>query len=335
MFAGPGRIALERRSAPRPGPSEVLIEVRACGVCGTDVHILDGQYPASPHIALGHEYAGLVVEVGAGVTGLAADDRVAVDPNIPCGGCPACRRGDVHLCDGLQALGVTRDGGFAQLCRVPATQAYRLPDDLGFEVGALAEPLSCCLHGLDLAGIRPGDRVAILGAGPIGLLMTQLARGAGAAVVVVTDLVPERRRLARELGADVALDPGAGTLSDALPGGADVVLECVGAPATAAQALDLARRGGTVVWFGVTPPGAAVPVEPYTVYRKELTVRGAFVNPRTFGRAITLLAQRRVRTEPLVSHRFGLAAVSEAIAAVKRREAVKALILPQEERRTP
>jgi 2-desacetyl-2-hydroxyethyl bacteriochlorophyllide A dehydrogenase len=334
IFAGPGRLAVEGRSTPQPGPTDVLIEVHACGVCGTDVHILDGQYPATPAIALGHEYAGRVVELGAEVTGLAVDDRVAVDPNIPCGGCPPCRRGDGHLCEALHALGVTRDGGFAELCRVPARQAYRLPDDLGFEAGALAEPLSCCLHGLDLAGIRPGDRIAILGAGPIGLLMTQLARGAGAATVLVTDPVPERRRLAEALGADQALDPDDAGQA-AAPRGADVVLECVGAPATAGQALDLARRGGTVVWFGVSPPGAVVPVEPYTVYRKELTVRGAFVNPCTFERAIALLAQRRVRTEPLISHRFGLSAVSQAIAAVRRREGIKTLVLPHEERRTP
>ncbi len=333
VYRGPGRITVESRETPRPGPGDVLVEVRACGVCGTDVHILDGHYPATPNIALGHEYAGLVVEVGAGVTTLAAGDAVAVDPNIACGTCPACRRGDLHLCEHLQALGVTRDGGFAEISLVPAAQAHRLTDGLGFDRWALAEPLSCCLHGLDLAGIRPGDRVVILGAGPIGLLMTQLARGAGAAFVLVADPVPAKRELAARLGADTVLDPMARKLAaglrEAAPDGADVVLECVGAPATAAQALSIARRGGTVVWFGVSPPGATVPVEPYLVYRKELTIRGAFVNPHTFGRALALLAQGRVQTEPLLSHRFELAGLPEAIASLKRGEVIKALILPR------
>ena len=333
VYRGPGKIGLESRDVPRPGPTDILVQVRACGLCGTDVHILDGQYPATPGIALGHEYAGEVVEVGAEVTGLKPGDVVSVDPNIACGSCPACRRGDVHLCEHLQALGVTRDGGFAEMCRLPASQAHPVPPALAVEQWALVEPLSCCLHGLDLANIKSGDRVAILGAGPIGLLMVQLARGAGAAFVLVADPVPAKRELALKLGADEAVDPTTRDLSEVLrhraPGGADVVLECVGVPAVAAQALELPRRGGTVVWFGVSPPGATIPIEPYAVYRKELTIRAAFVNPHTFARAVALLAQGRVQGAPLISHRFDLAGVAEAIATVKAGRAIKALVLPE------
>jgi threonine dehydrogenase-like Zn-dependent dehydrogenase len=331
VYHGPGRIDVAARATPRAAPGELIVEVKACGVCGTDVHILDGEFPATSGIALGHEYAGVVHEVGAGVTGVAPGDAVAVDPNIACGACPACRRGDVHLCDHLEALGVTRDGGFAEFSRVPAGQAYRLPPRLSFEAAALAEPLSCCLHGLDLAGIRAGDRVAIIGAGPIGLLMIQLVRASGAAAVAVIEPVPGKRALALEVGADRGLDPAAPDLAaacrEAAPAGFDAVLECVGRPDTAAQALGLARRGGTVVWFGVSPPGATVAVEPYLVYRNELTIRAAFVNPRTFGRAIALLAEGRIQTAPLISHRFDLASLPEGIATVKAGRAVKALVL--------
>ena len=132
VYRGPGRISVESREVPQPGPTDVLVQVSACGLCGTDVHILDGQYPATPGIALGHEYAGVVMEVGSEVTGLRPGAAVAVDPNIACGSCPACRRGNVHLCDHLQALGVTRDGGFAEMCRLPASQAHRLPAGLEF-----------------------------------------------------------------------------------------------------------------------------------------------------------------------------------------------------------
>jgi 2-desacetyl-2-hydroxyethyl bacteriochlorophyllide A dehydrogenase len=332
VYHGPGRVGVERRATLQAGPGELIVEVKACGVCGTDVHILDGEFPATPGIALGHEYAGVVREVGAGVTGVAPGDAVAVDPNIACGACPACRRGDVHLCDHLEALGVTRDGGFAELSRVPAGQAYRLPPQLSFEAAALAEPLSCCLHGLDLAGIRAGDRVAILGAGPIGLLMIQLVRASGTAAVAVIEPVPRKRALGLEVGADRALDPAGPDLAAACrevaPAGFDAVLECVGRPATAAQALGLARRGGTVVWFGVSPPGVTVAVEPYLVYRNELTIRAAFVNPHTFGRAVALLAEGRIQTAPLISHRFDLASLAEGIATVKAGRAVKALVLP-------
>jgi L-iditol 2-dehydrogenase len=332
VYRGPGRLEVGPRATERAGPGELVVEVKACGICGTDVHILDGEFPATPGIALGHEYAGIVREVGAGVTGVAPGDAVAIDPNIACGACPACRRGDVHLCDHLEALGVTRDGGFADLSRVPAGQAYRLPRELSFEAAAFAEPLSCCLHGLDLAGIRAGDRVAIVGAGPIGLLMVQLVRVSGAAGVTVIEPVPAKRALALEIGADSALDPAIPDLAvacrEAAPAGFDAVLECVGRPATAGQALGLARRGGTVVWFGVSPPGATVAVEPYLVYRNELTIRAAFVNPRTFGRAVALLAQDRIRTAPLISHRFDLTSLAEGIATVKAGRAVKVLVLP-------
>jgi len=334
VYRGPGQIGLESRDVPRPGPTDILVQVKACGLCGTDVHILDGQYPATPGIALGHEYAGVVVEAGAEVTRLKPGDTVAVDPNIACGSCPSCRRGDVHLCENLQALGVTRDGGFAEMCRLPASQAHPVPPALAVEQWALVEPLSCCLHGLDLADIKSGDRVAILGAGPIGLLMTQLVRNAGASYVLVSDPIPDKRTLAAQLGADEVVDPKTIPLGDALrrraPEGADVVLECVGAPATAALALELARRGGTVVWFGVSPPGATIPIEPYAVYRKELTIRAAFVNPHTFARAVALLGQGRIQGTPLISHRYDLAGVAEAIATVKAGRAIKALVLPQE-----
>jgi threonine dehydrogenase-like Zn-dependent dehydrogenase len=332
IYRGPGRIDVEQRETPRPGPGEVMIEVKACGICGTDMHILEAEFPATPGIALGHEYAGIVREVGAGVTTCSVGDHVAVDPNIACGGCPGCRRGQVHLCDNLQALGVTRDGGFAEFSRVPAAQAYRVPADLAFDVCALAEPLSCCLHGLDLAGIRAGDHVLVIGAGPIGLLMIQLARMSGAAAVGTVEPVEAKRKLALQLGANVVIDPAGRDVSaecrDLAPIGFDVVLECVGRPATAMQALSLARRGGTVIWFGVNPPGATVPVEPYLVYRNELTIRAAFINPHTFGRAVTLLAQRRIQADLLISHRFGLASIGDGIAAMKTGRAIKALVLP-------
>jgi 2-desacetyl-2-hydroxyethyl bacteriochlorophyllide A dehydrogenase len=334
LYHGPGKLAVTSRDTPRPAATDLLVQVKACGICGTDVHIFEGEFPATPGIALGHEYAGVVAEVGAAVSGFTPGDHVAIDPNIPCGSCPACRRGDVHLCEALQALGVTRDGGFAEYSVVPAGQAYHVPEAVSFDACAFAEPLSCCLHGLDLAEIRAGDRVLVIGAGSIGLLMVQLARLSGAAVVVVAEPVEAKRTLAVRLGADRALDPAAGAVGsacqDLAPIGFDAVLECVGRPATAAQALGLARRGGRIVWFGVNPPGATVPVEPYLVYRNELTIRAAFINPHTFGRAVGLLGQGRIQTTPLVSHHVGLAAIAEGIGSMKAGRVIKVLVLPDQ-----
>ncbi len=334
LYTGPGKLSLTTRETPRPGPADLLVQVKACGICGTDLHIFEGEFPATSGIALGHEYAGVVAEVGSAVGGITPGSHVAVDPNIPCGICPGCRRGDVHLCDDLQALGVTRHGGFAEYSVVPSGQAYHVPEAVPFEACAFAEPLSCCLHGLDLAEVRAGDRVLVIGAGSIGLLMLQLVRLSGAAVVVVTEPVEAKRTLALRLGADRALDPGAEAVGAACQDlasiGFDVVMECVGRPATAAQALGLARRGGRIVWFGVSPPGATVPVEPYLVYRNELTIRAAFINPHTFGRAVALLAQGRIQTKPLVSHHVGLGAIAEAIGSMKAGRAVKVLVLPDQ-----
>ena len=173
---------------------EVRIRVMACGVCGTDVHIYHGEAGSAevtPPVVLGHEYAGIVEEVGADVKGLAPGDHVAVDPNIYCGACTPCRDGKKQFCEHLQALGVTRDGGFAQYSAAPAAQCFKLAPELPFEAGAMAEPLACCLHGIDAAGIRPGSTVCVIGGGAIGLLMVQLARLSGAAKGILSE--PQRR----------------------------------------------------------------------------------------------------------------------------------------------
>ena len=189
---------------------EVRIRVMACGVCGTDVHIYHGEAGSAevtPPVVLGHEYAGIVEEVGADVKGLAPGDHVAVDPNIYCGACTPCRDGKKQFCEHLQALGVTRDGGFAQYSAAPAAQCFKLAPELPFEAGAMAEPLACCLHGIDAAGIRPGSTVCVIGGGAIGLLMVQLARLSGAAKVILSEPVELRRSAGLSVGADLAVDP--------------------------------------------------------------------------------------------------------------------------------
>ncbi len=242
---------------------EVLVQVEACGVCGTDVHIVEGTARSTPPVVLGHEYSGVVTDVAKGVTGIAIGDHVAVDPNISCGTCFFCRRGLVHLCENLRALGVDRDGGMAEYCIVPWKQVYILPQTMIPELAAFIEPVSCAIHGVDMAKIKAGDTVVIIGGGTIGLIMLQLVRHAGAAWVIVIEPLHHKRVLANEIGADVVLNPTEvdvrSAIIDVTKVGADVVIECVGKTSTAEKSAELVRRGGLVEFFGVCPAGRKFP----------------------------------------------------------------------------
>lgn len=324
LFEGKGAVAIVNREAPRPSEGELLVRVRASGVCGTDRHIYHGHSPARPPVILGHEFAGEVVDVGPGVDRGWVGRRVSIDPNIYCGACEYCRDGRPQLCTGLEAIGVTRDGGFADLCVVPVAQALPVDDRIPFHVAAMAEPVACCLHGIDLAGIRAGQRVAVLGGGAIGLILAQLAQAAGAAQVVVSEPSEPRRSLATSLGL-VAVAPD--QLQATLPMGADVVIEAVGSRVTAQQALEIARRGGTIIFFGVTPMGQKIEIEPFQVYQKELRIQGSALNPYTQQRALALLEAGRVVVDPLITHRIKLDELPEVLATPATQEMVKVMVV--------
>ncbi|HEX9007095.1 MAG TPA: zinc-dependent alcohol dehydrogenase family protein [Bacteroidota bacterium] len=334
LFEKPGHLSVRSLELRKLQPGELLVKVEACGVCGTDVHIVEGTSRSTPPVVLGHEYAGTVADAGQGSGPALVGTRVAVDPNVSCGTCYYCRRGLVHLCKNLRALGVDIDGGMAEFCIVPTPQAYTLPATMPPELCAFVEPVSCAVHGIDRAGIRAGDTLVVLGGGTIGLMMMQLARHAGAALLVVIEPLQAKRELARTLGAQMVLDPGSGDpvhqFLEQVPDGADVVLECVGRTSTMEQALRMARRGGTVEFFGVAPIGATIPLEPNMVYVRELNIVGSHVNPHTFDRAIAVLRSGVVRTEEFTVHRFPLDGVHDALAYQREGRTLKSVILPQE-----
>ncbi len=207
IFESPGAVRLVTSDDAAPAESEVVLEVAACGICGTDRSIFRGEYFVDPPVVLGHEYSGTVIEIGADVSTFAVGDRVCVDPNITCGLCAYCRRGASHLCTDLRPLGISRDGGFARYSHVPARYAYRLPDNVPLDEGALVEPVACCLRGIQQAGLNSGDSAVILGAGPIGSILLQLALQAGAARAAVVEPDPIRWARATSLGAELVCHP--------------------------------------------------------------------------------------------------------------------------------
>ena len=335
-FLGNKTFAVTDLPTPHAGPGELVLRNQVCGVCGTDVHIYHGE-PGSadvnPPVVLGHEYSGEVVEVGKGVTGFAVGDHVTVDPNIYCGHCAYCQNGKKQLCPSMEAIGVTRDGGFAQYSRIPASQAFKLEPTVPWEAAAMAEPLACCLHGIDLAGIQVGDKVCVVGGGAIGLLMVQLAKLSGASQIVLSEPNEKRRQVGLQLGANAALDPTRPDAQEAfaqvLDGGANVVIECVGNVPAVKSAFQFAGKGATVLLFSVPKVDATFDLPLFDVYKKELTIKGSFVNPDTHARAVALINSGKVDFGPIITHRFPLDQLPEAIAMQMSDASIKVVVEAQ------
>lgn len=319
-----GDIALVEVERPAPGPGEVLVKVLAAGICGTDRHLFKGEFPSTPPVTLGHEFCGEVVEVGDGVS-LAQGHRIACDPNIACGACDQCLRGRVNLCAHNIAIGLSRNGGFADYATLPAHRALEV-GDLDPLHAAFAEPLACTLHGVDIGAPVPGETVIVLGGGVIGLLAVQLARTAGADVVLVTRNAG-KRALAERLGARATAATEAEALA-VVPGGADLVLECAGVAETVEMAPCLTRSGGRIVILGVLPKGEKVQIEPFDLLFREIQLLHSFINPFTQSRAIAMLRAGRVDVAPLISRRISLDEAPKAIASAALPGEVKVLVIP-------
>lgn len=309
---------------PVPGPGEILIKVEAAGICGTDRHLYHGEFPSVPGKTLGHEFSGLVVD--SGDSGIAEGTRVTCDPNTWCGTCEQCQRGRVNLCTRNVATGIHRDGGFAEYCAFPASKAVALPDDLDPLHGAFCEPLACTLHGMDMGAARPGERVLVIGGGVIGLMAVQIARLAGAEVMLLTRSA-SKQALGRETGAHHAADSETG-FREVWPQGADLVVECAGVRETIALAPRLARTGGRVVVLGVLPQGAQVSVEPFDLLFREVQMHFSFLNPFTHARAAQMISDGTISVAPLVSRTITLDEAAGAIAAPALPGEVRAIVVP-------
>ncbi|MGH3088085.1 MAG: zinc-dependent alcohol dehydrogenase [Rubrobacteraceae bacterium] len=329
VFHGPDNLSVEEVPRPRPGAGEVVIKVSRCGICGTDLHILRGDFPA-PNLPLiiGHEFAGEVVEVGDGVNNTRPGDKATVDINISCGSCYFCRHNQKLFCPHVRQLGVHDAGGMAEYVLAPATNVYVLPESMPVEAAAYIEPLACAVHGQDRVGIEAGEIVAIVGGGPMGLAHAVLARLNGASHVIVSEPMRSRRELAQTLGADTIVDPMSADaverVLEATDGrGADVVIEAVGSVPTYQDALSMVRRGGRFLAYGAATQDAEMALRPFDVYSKELTIVGSYAGTyETWPKAIALISNGRFDPSRIVDEVRPLGEAAEAIESLEKDKSV-------------
>jgi D-arabinitol dehydrogenase (NADP+) len=321
----PGRAVVLEMKRPEPGPGEVLIEVMACGICGTDIHIFRGEYIGAYPIIPGHEFSGIVEEVGEGVTRFKRGDHVAVEPNIACNNCYNCLHNRQNFCLNWEAVGVTRPGAMAHYVLAPEENTFDI-GSLPFEAGALMEPLSCIIHGLQELDISLADRIAVLGAGPIGLLMIQLIRHMGAVEVIAVD----RNRARLDAAARYGASPTVTDVNLLKPDGYDVVVDATGVVEVMSKTLDFVRPGGSVLLFGVPPKGKPMQIEPFTMFRKGLSIFSSFTSVRNSYQAVSLLQSGIIDFGGIISHSLSLDEFQHGVEIIEKgaEQVKKVMIIP-------
>lgn len=303
VITGVGTSEVTTVDDPAPGPRDVVVDVAACGICGTDLHILQGEFAPALPIVPGHEFAGEIVEVGADVAGFAVGDRVAVDPSLYCFECYYCRRGQNNLCENWNAIGVSRPGGAAEFVKAPFANCVKLPDGVRLEDAALIEPLSCAVRGYDVLKSQLANTVLIYGSGTMGLIMLQLAKRVGAASVDIVDLNDDRLATARQLGVTRSAN-SAEELEMAR--GWDLVIDATGNPRAIQDGLGRVGKGGTFLQFGVSDYAARAEIEPYKIYNQELTITGSMAVLHSYERAAALFADGVIDPAVFISDRLPL-----------------------------
>lgn len=337
VFYGKHNIKVEEREIPQIGKDEVLIKVMACGVCGSDVHIFEGEQGSTttePPLIQGHEFSGIIEKIGTEVKGWKVGDRVCIDPADNCGWCYYCASGMMGHCENMGAVGTNIDGGFSQYCKVKQRLLHKLNDDVSFIEGAMAEPLACCINGIDRSDIKVSDNVLIYGGGMIGLLILQLAKLKGTSNVILVEPVEEKRIIAKKLGADIVLDPIKENIKEALKEREiqhiQVVIETCGLKHTSEEAIDIVDRKGTVILFAVTAPDSYIHLKTYDVFQKELTIKGSYCSPYDMGRAVDLLNARRIDVTSMLGGTRSLEGLQEILSTPLLRNKGKYVILPNE-----
>jgi 2-desacetyl-2-hydroxyethyl bacteriochlorophyllide A dehydrogenase len=325
IITGVGSVEVAEVPDPTPGPRQVVVEVAACGLCGTDLHILQGEFAPTLPVVPGHEFAGRVVAVGSQVTEVRDGDRVAVDPSLYCHECHYCRRGRNNLCERWAAIGVSTAGGAAQYAVAPAANCVKLPDHIRTEDAALIEPLSCAVRGYDILRGQLASHVLIYGSGTMGLMMLQLAKLTGAASVDMVDVNRERLATAEQLGCSAAA-----TTADEIerPRGWDVVIDATGNERAIQDALGRVGKGGTYLQFGVADYAARATIEPYRIYNQEITITGSMAVLHSFERAAELFGAGVLDPEVFISDRLPLDDYAKALERFQAGKGRKIQVLP-------
>jgi threonine dehydrogenase-like Zn-dependent dehydrogenase len=331
VFEGEGRLTVRDWPDPTPAADEVLIEVEACGICGSDVQIINVPpgHPSTPPVVIGHELVGRVRALGPGIgaDGPRVGDRVVVDPDPKCGACDSCRAGRPSSCERILALGVHRDGALARFVTAPANCAYPIGADVPAELAALVEPLACVVNGTNLAAVRPGETVAVFGAGAIGCLFIAVFRASGAGRIVAVEPSRARAPIARAVGADDVVTPAEWDerRGELLPRGAAVVVDAVGS--VLPDAIAAAAMAGRVVLFGMN--GNARPaVHQVEIVEKGLSLVGSYISNFTFPAAIRLIESGRLNVAPMISAILPLEEIADGVARLRSGEAVKVVLRP-------
>jgi len=331
---GREKIQLEKVNLSLPKKGEVLIRVKFCGICGSDIHAYRGTHPfVHPPIVLGHEFSGTVFRVGPGVAGLKEGDPVTVEPNIACGRCYNCLHGRYNICSKLKVIGcVGHDGAFSEYILVPSSKVIKLPEGISFEHAAMIEPTAVAVHAVRKANQKIGQKIVVLGSGPIGLLVMQIARAAGADEVIVTDILDSRLKLARRLGTDETVNISSQDLKEIVfqrwgIEGVDLVYDCVGIEQTLFQAMQIARKGIRIMIVGV--PHQKIEINFELVQDRELELMGCLMYVREdFLTALSLIVNNKIDVDSLITHQFDLEKVEKAFDLIQRKngESIKILI---------
>jgi len=335
VYYGLDDIRLEKMPQPRPKPDEIIVEMKACGICGSD--LMNWYLQNRAPLVLGHEPSGLVAETGRNIDAFKLGDRIFVHHHVACLTCRYCSQGDYTMCEQFGRTHI-HPGGFAEYFRVPAenlqTDTFKIPENVSFEEATLIEPTACCIRAQNKLDIQTGDTIAIIGAGPSGILHLLLSKIVGASKVIVSDLIDYRLKMAERFGADLAVNPERENISEVVKGatqerGADVVIVTAPVKEALADGMTVCRRGGTVCLFAPTQPGEVAHISPHRLFFSEITVVPSYSTSHVETRiALQLISSGRIPAKDLITHRFPLSRIAEALrTAATTKECLKVAVL--------
>jgi len=342
LFEKPNIVNICAKKVPKLGNYDLLVETSYCGICGTDVHIYEGQVPFVKYPLIGgHEFSGRIKNFGLKVDNFTIGDKISVNPNLSCKDrrlkeeeyCYYCSKDRPHFCLNWEALGVTQNGGFAEYVVCPSTSAVKIPEVVSLKQALFMESIACCLHGLNRLKIQSSDTILVIGAGPIGLLMVDLVKSLFRSKIIVSEPNISRRNQALNLGADIVINPTENALSDIVfdetdKQGVDVSIEAVGSSKTALKAIELLNKGGQCLIFGVAKPEESIPLKLFEIYNKDISLFGSFTNPHENHEAIKLLKNNVIDPSKIISHELALEELEKGLELMKNtNQDVKKIII--------